>query len=283
MGHHREIMYAVDVAKARGTTPRAGRALLAAWESKHGSKVVGRDGDKLYITRRNFARLMPGVAESSADADPHFRLLFRQVQAQAHAVFDLRECINKLLEGDEINRARLDAIERRLDAIERHLAEDSIDVSPRRVAGLDGGAGSSGGRRRTFAAQWVGGQDRADGRPRAGVPECPPPSSAPSAVRSSSLSANMRAAAPRLSVAELTATEDAATPEPQGDSGPTESRASSETPEEELDRLVREQRDDQLQDRIGLRRTVLGDCLRGIGVRDDDRAPRGRTRHHEDP
>jgi hypothetical protein len=283
MGHQREILYAADVAKIRGTTTRAGRALLAALERKHGSKVVGRDGDKLFITRRNLARFLPGLAESSADADPHFSQLFRQVQAQAHVVFDTVNCTKELREWREIFDARLDAMERRQDAIERLLAGDPMDVSPCVVARLDDGGGSRGGRRRTFAAQWVGGQDRADGRPRAGVPECPPPSSTPSVARTSTSSATLRAAAPRLSVAELTATKDATSPEAQGDAEPAESRASCETSEEELARLVREQRDDQLQDRIGLRRTVLGDCLRGIGVRDDDCAPRGRTRHHEEP
>lgn len=50
-----------------------------------------------------------------------------------------------------------------------------------------------------------------------------------------------------------------------------------ETASAELARLIREQRDDQRQDLTGLRRTVLGDCLRGIGVRlVDERPPRSR-------
>jgi hypothetical protein len=56
-----------------------------------------------------------------------------------------------------------------------------------------------------------------------------------------------------------------------------------ETREHELARLVREQREDQRQEKTGLRRTVLGDVLRGIGVcLDDDGPPRRPSRHGVD-
>jgi hypothetical protein len=42
----------------------------------------------------------------------------------------------------------------------------------------------------------------------------------------------------------------------------------------ELERLIREQRADQKQDRTGLRSTVLGDVLRGVGVHLLDSLPR---------
>jgi hypothetical protein len=54
--------------------------------------------------------------------------------------------------------------------------------------------------------------------------------------------------------------------------------AQVESPDTELARLIREQREDQRQDRFGLRSTVLGDCLRGIGVILNDDLPRGRDR-----
>lgn len=47
-----------------------------------------------------------------------------------------------------------------------------------------------------------------------------------------------------------------------------------ETAEDELARLIREQREDQKQDRHGLRSTLLGECLRGVGVCLDDDLPR---------
>lgn len=47
-----------------------------------------------------------------------------------------------------------------------------------------------------------------------------------------------------------------------------------ESAEDELARLMREQREDQRQDRQGLRSTLLGECLRGVGVCLDDDLPR---------
>jgi hypothetical protein len=57
----------------------------------------------------------------------------------------------------------------------------------------------------------------------------------------------------------------------------------SESREEELARLVREQREDRREDKTGMRRTVLGDVLRGIGVcLDADGPPRRPSRHGVD-
>jgi hypothetical protein len=280
MSRRREILYAADIAKMRGTSPRAARAYLAALERKHGSNVVGRDGEKLFIARRALARFMPGIAESSADADPQFRKMFRQVQAIAHVVYDVVNGMNDL-------RERQETLASQLDRLERLPGEDSggaiHSVSPCVVERLDERDGSGGGSRRKFAAQRVGGHDRVDGRPRAGVPECPPPPSPLSAASS----AHLRAAAPRLSATELTSPEDPAddptTSCAESDAGAEANRASRETLEEELARLIREQREDQRQDRIGLQGTVLGKCLRGIGIRVDDWTPRKRASHQDDP
>ncbi len=57
---------------------------------------------------------------------------------------------------------------------------------------------------------------------------------------------------------------------------PARNVAHAKTASDELARLVREQRDDQRQDRTGLRSTLLGECLRGVGVNLDDELPRRR-------
>jgi hypothetical protein len=51
----------------------------------------------------------------------------------------------------------------------------------------------------------------------------------------------------------------------------------SESPADELARLIREQRQDQRQGRR-LRSTLLGECLRGVGVVLVDDLPRSRPR-----
>jgi hypothetical protein len=60
--------------------------------------------------------------------------------------------------------------------------------------------------------------------------------------------------------------------------GAARHNARVETAEDELARLIREQREDQRQDRTGLRSTLLGECLRGVGVWLDDDLPRGSRR-----
>jgi hypothetical protein len=239
MSKQREILYAADIARIRGTSPRAGRAYLAELERKHGSKVVGRDGDKLFITRRNLARFLPGIAASAAEADPHYVQLFRQVQAIAHLVFDSNERINELSE--------------RLEAA---LRVGSTNVVQRLAVVGDGG----GGRTRKFAQQRVGGHDRADRHLRDGVPEACPPPSPPAALC---------LAAPRLPLTEVTEPDTATDLVASDGEDDSPRRSRCETPDEELARLVREQRDDQRQDSAGLRSTVLGDTLRGIGVAPD--------------
>jgi hypothetical protein len=59
-----------------------------------------------------------------------------------------------------------------------------------------------------------------------------------------------------------------------GAASATRKRPRVETAEDELARLIREQREDQRQDRQGLRSTLLGECLRGVGVCLDDDLPR---------
>jgi hypothetical protein len=55
-------------------------------------------------------------------------------------------------------------------------------------------------------------------------------------------------------------------------------KRATESRDAELERLIREQSEDQRQDRCGLRSTVLGECLRGVGVILNDDLPRSRDR-----
>jgi hypothetical protein len=93
MSENHEVLYAADVARIRGTSVRAARAWLAALESEHGSNVVWRVGEKLSMTRRAFDRLLPNVRGAS---EASLKQLQKQVHAQAHAIFDLREAVSEL-------------------------------------------------------------------------------------------------------------------------------------------------------------------------------------------
>ncbi len=108
MGENREVLYAADIAKIRGCSLRTARSWLAALEHEHGSKVIRRVGGKLCVTRRALDGLLPGVNEPGRGVT--FGQLYRQVQAIAQAVHDLRELVNDLTEGMQSVRMRLHAL-----------------------------------------------------------------------------------------------------------------------------------------------------------------------------
>jgi hypothetical protein len=99
MDEHREVLYAPDVARALGISPRASRARLASLEGQPASGVR-RIGNKLCISRRAFDRLHPGVqVPCAATRDGDHRRLFNQVQAQARAIHELRELDHDTAQG----------------------------------------------------------------------------------------------------------------------------------------------------------------------------------------
>jgi hypothetical protein len=99
MSDTRETLYAADIAKLLGVSPRAARSRLAALEAEPGSEVR-RVRNKLCISRQAFDRLMPGGAGTpTASMEGRFNRLSDQVQAIARALMELRELVEDDAQG----------------------------------------------------------------------------------------------------------------------------------------------------------------------------------------
>jgi hypothetical protein len=111
MAEQREVLYAADIAKLLGISPRAARLRLAAREAEPGSGVR-RVGNKLCISRKAFDSWMPGGAGvPRASVEEQLKQLDARLQAFGRKTIEHEARIEDLETG--VQTARMDIHELR--------------------------------------------------------------------------------------------------------------------------------------------------------------------------